>query len=84
MGMSMNNQSNITDAEWQIMRMIWAGNETKSADIIAYLGNSKGWSPTTIKTLLARLVKKKCNQLQPSGHDPFLLSAFYLNRMCAQ
>ena len=54
----MNNQSNITDAEWQIMRMIWAGNETKSADIIAYLGKSKGWSPTTIKTLLARLVKK--------------------------
>lgn len=54
----MNRHSNITDAEWQIMRMIWASENTTSSQIIASVGKSKGWAPTTIKTLLARLVKK--------------------------
>lgn len=54
----MKRQNDITDAEWQVMRMIWAGKDTTSSEIITHLGNAKGWSPTTIKTLLARLVKK--------------------------
>lgn len=51
--------SKITDAEWQIMRLIWAEENVISATLISELQKTKNWSPTTVKTLLARLVKKE-------------------------
>ncbi len=63
----MKRQSNITDAEWQIMRMIWSSENTTSSQIIARLGKSKSWSPTTVKTLLARLVKKEVISFHMQG-----------------
>ncbi len=63
----MNKQNNITDAEWQIMRIIWAEGETTSTHIINKLSDSKNWSPTTVKTLLARLTRKEIISYKMQG-----------------
>lgn len=48
----------ITDAEWEIMRVVWAKMETTSTEIIDVLKNKTEWKPSTVKTLLSRLVGK--------------------------
>ena len=49
---------NITDAEWEVMRTVWANESITSKEVIRILGDKKEWKPGTIKTLLARLVDK--------------------------
>lgn len=48
----------ISEAEWEVMRVIWARKQLKSSDIIDILQEKFQWSPSTIKTLLGRLVDK--------------------------
>lgn len=49
--------SKITEAEWEVMEVIWENNPVKASDIIKSLGSDK-WQPETIKTMLNRLVAK--------------------------
>jgi BlaI family penicillinase repressor len=50
----------IADAEWKIMKVIWAAPAPVPAyDIIQIVASPAGWRPRTVKTLLTRLVKKK-------------------------
>ncbi|WEG72604.1 CopY/TcrY family copper transport repressor [Vagococcus intermedius] len=49
----------ISEAEWEVMRVIWAKGKTTSPEIISILSTSMDWKPATIKTLLSRLVKKQ-------------------------
>lgn len=49
---------NISSAEWEVMRVLWAKGETTSSDIIAILSQKQGWSASTVKTLLGRLAEK--------------------------
>lgn len=48
----------ITNAEWEVMRVVWTLQEVTSSQLIAALGENKAWSASTIKTLLTRLVEK--------------------------
>lgn len=48
----------ISDAEWEVMRVVWTQGTTDAATISEALSQSKGWKLSTIKTLLGRLVKK--------------------------
>lgn len=57
--------NHITEAEWQIMRVLWSKSPVTSNYIIETLGEKMGWSPTTIKTLLGRLVKKNAINFEP-------------------
>ncbi len=52
-------KTTISDAEWQVMRVIWSDAPTTSAHVIRVLSKPKNWTPATIKTLLGRLVAKK-------------------------
>lgn len=58
---------NITNAEWQIMRIIWSEGETTSSNITASLQTGTNWSPATVKTLLTRLVKKDIISFRMKG-----------------
>jgi len=49
----------ISDAEWQVMRVLWEKSPLTSTEIIDFLRDSTAWSPKTIHTLISRLVKKK-------------------------
>lgn len=57
----------ISDSEWDIMRIIWERAPVTSGAIIAELEASRGWMPTTVKTFLARLVKKSIIQYEKAG-----------------
>ena len=50
----------ISDAEWQVMKIIWMQGEQTSTDLIRVLAERFDWSKSTIQTLWARLVEKEC------------------------
>lgn len=49
----------ISEAEWEIMRVVWANGAVTSREVIDILENKMGWKASTMKTLLARLVEKE-------------------------
>ena len=48
----------ISDAEWEVMRVIWTLGQSTSNEIFENLKEKMKWQMPTIKTLLGRLVKK--------------------------
>jgi len=60
--------SNITDSEWEVMRVVWAQNKTTSKDIRDIIENKKNWKPTTTKTLIGRLVDKGVLNTEKDGN----------------
>lgn len=50
----------ISDAEWEIMRVVWSKKQASSQEIVSVLATKMDWKPATIKTLIGRLVKKNC------------------------
>ena len=57
----------ISDAEWQVMKIIWMQGEQTSTDLIKVLEKRFSWSKSTIQTLLARLVEKECLTREKQG-----------------
>ncbi len=55
----MNNIPKISEAEWEVLRVLWEKETCTASEVIEALANNTDWKPTTVKTLLARLVKKK-------------------------
>ncbi|KRN28424.1 atkY protein [Lactobacillus selangorensis] len=51
-------QLEISDAEWEVMRVVWTLGSASSRTMIQVLDEKMGWKPATVKTLLGRLVKK--------------------------
>jgi len=49
----------ISEAEWKVMRVLWKKSPQPAYDIVQALESEQGWHPNTVKTLLARLHKKK-------------------------
>ncbi|NFO05024.1 BlaI/MecI/CopY family transcriptional regulator [Clostridium botulinum] len=54
----MNEIPKISNAEWEIMRVIWSHTEITSVNIICELKDKVEWKPSTIKSLINRLLKK--------------------------
>ncbi|MBN9319384.1 MAG: BlaI/MecI/CopY family transcriptional regulator [Caulobacterales bacterium 68-7] len=57
----------ISGAESLIMEALWANHPTTAEDIFARVAPGRGWSETTVKTLLARLVGKKAVDTEREG-----------------
>ena len=64
----------ISDAEWQVMKIIWMQREQTSTDLIKVLEKRFSWSKSTIQTLLARLIEKECLTREKQGKS-FVYSA---------
>ncbi|MDU6558751.1 MAG: CopY/TcrY family copper transport repressor [Streptococcus sp.] len=64
----------ISDAEWQVMKIVWMQGEQTSSDLIRVLAERFDWSKSTIQTLLARLVEKECLTRKKEGKS-FVYSA---------
>jgi len=54
----MSDTLNISDAEWEVMRVVWSSGESTSQDITNVLNGKRGWSQSTVKTLIGRLTSK--------------------------
>ena len=48
----------ISDAEWDVMKVLWDRGEAAAQDVTEALAVERNWRPQTVKTLLNRLVKK--------------------------
>ena len=48
----------ITDAEWEVKRVVWANDRVTSKKVISVLQEKMDWTQSTIKTILGRLVGK--------------------------
>lgn len=74
----------ITDAEWEVMRIIWTLGRAHSSKVIAELQAECAWTESTIKTLLCRLVKKGLLRTEPDGRRFIYLPTVSQTAMMAQ
>lgn len=58
----------VSEAEWEVLRVIWTQELTTSQEVIKVLETTMDWKPATIKTLLGRLVKKELVGTQKQGN----------------
>ena len=63
----MSENLNISDAEWEVMRVVWASGESTSQDITQVLSGKRGWTQSTVKTLIGRLTSKGYLQARQDG-----------------
>ncbi len=66
--MSQSKLNTITDAEWEVMRVVWTKEKTTSREVQVVLKEKKAWKATTVKTLLSRLVEKKLLATEKLGN----------------
>ena len=55
----------VSDAEWKVLRVLWEHPDITAAELTRRVQATIPWKPTTVTTLLARLVKKKVVGLRP-------------------
>jgi len=61
---------NISDAEWDVIKVLWEhGAPMTAGEVVEALSDRTSWAPRTIKTLLARLVKKGAVRCQVQPRD---------------
>jgi BlaI family penicillinase repressor len=48
----------LSDAEWEVMKVVWESGPLASRDIFARIPVEREWAQATVKTLLRRLVDK--------------------------
>ncbi|MEO8205762.1 MAG: BlaI/MecI/CopY family transcriptional regulator [Chthoniobacterales bacterium] len=58
----------VSDAEWQVLEVIWKEPPTAAIDVIEGLQEQTGWKANTVRTLLTRLVQKGVLRTEPDGH----------------
>ena len=57
----------ISDAEWQVMRVLWAKSPVTVKEVIEILSKKTTWKSETIRTLVNRLAKKKAIGFEKKG-----------------
>ena len=65
----------ISDAEWVVMRELWAAGPMTTNKVVASLEEKALWKPKTVQTLLARLARKGALTFEKLGRE-------YLFRPC--
>ncbi|WP_010586735.1 BlaI/MecI/CopY family transcriptional regulator [Schlesneria paludicola] len=58
----------ISEAEWQVMNVVWDRQPLTAQDVIALLSDQADWAPSTIKSMLHRLVKKEVLTYELQGN----------------
>ena len=58
----------VSTAESRILKVLWGANAPIPADeVVAMLGKNREWSAGTVRTFLARLVKKRAVAVEKEG-----------------
>ena len=63
----MTEQIEISNAEWEVMRVIWTLGQATSRQLIEIMEVKQNWKPATTKTLLGRLVAKDVLETKKAG-----------------
>lgn len=62
----------ISEAELEVMKILWKLESATSAEIIQSLENDSNWKPKTIQTLITRLVSKEALQVDKSNKKAYI------------
>jgi BlaI family penicillinase repressor len=65
----MNHPPHITDAELEVMKLLWQKEPLSANDIILKLTEQMQWSDQTVKTFLNRLHKKNAIRFEKAGRN---------------
>lgn len=57
----------ISDAEYKVMKTVWAHAPISTPQVTKLLAAQNDWSPKTVQTLLSRLVKKRALTYEKRG-----------------
>jgi BlaI family transcriptional regulator, penicillinase repressor len=63
----MPNPPAISDAEWEVMNVLWTASPVTANEVATQLAGRRDWSERTVKTLLNRLVKKRALAFEAQG-----------------
>lgn len=73
----------ISDAESQVMEVLWQRHPLSADEVVAALAKTSDWQEPTIKTLLNRLLKKRAIAVERDGrrylYRPLLARADYVH-----
>ena len=69
-------KQHITDAEWEVMRVVWANSEVTSKFVAEVLCEKMNWKQATIKALLNRLLEKNILKKREIGNKYIYLTDF--------
>jgi BlaI family penicillinase repressor len=73
----------ISEAEWQVMNVVWRDQPVEAQAVVEELAAPNGWSAATVKTMLHRLVKKKALAFEQDGKR-YLYSALARQSACVR
>ncbi|MFC8685796.1 BlaI/MecI/CopY family transcriptional regulator [Brevibacillus porteri] len=65
----MHNLPKISEAEWEIMKIIWKNNPINAENIALLLPDEIEWTDQTVRTFINRLLKKKVIGFEKSGRS---------------
>ncbi len=65
----MHNSYQISEAEWQVIQVLWHEESLPLKDIIDVVSPITGWNGNTIRTLLVRLVEKGAVAAEKQGRN---------------
>ena len=83
-GNYMNTTPSISEAEFQVMKVIWGKSPVSTTEVVTELEKTTDWKPKTIQTLLSRLVKKDMLSFKREGrvfvYTPLVKESDYLSQ----
>jgi len=59
----------ISDAEWRVMKVLWAKAPQTTNEVVGALDGEMHWKPKTIHTLLSRLTQKGALTFEKKGRE---------------
>jgi len=59
----------ISEAEWEVMKVLWGTSPATANDIVKRLSGKTHWKRETIRTLINRLVQKKAVGFEKKGRQ---------------
>ncbi len=66
----------VTEAEWEVMKVLWESSPLGANEIAAEVCQRMSWHPKTVKTLLGRLVRKGALRYRQEGNRYLYRPAF--------
>jgi BlaI family penicillinase repressor len=67
--MTMKKMPRISEAEWEVMKVLWETSPLTANDIVEVLSRRVSWQRETIRTLINRLVQKKAVRFEKKGRQ---------------
>lgn len=74
----------ITDAEWEVMTVLWESSPRTAAEVVEALRDRTEWHPKTVKTLLGRLLRKGVLRAKEEGNRYLYSAAIPRKRYIAE